>query len=357
MQPEIPGIDPVRDITTRFRDVVRQDTVNLTFKDAAAINGIKEELAARVFDDYADLMLSNYTFDLPRVLGMDEKVVSGTPRFIIGDVENRRMLDMQPSRRLLDLKQYFDHWHFLDRAKVEVITQDMYWGYKELNEQYFKAAMIVVDKFHVVRYADFAVRAVRNRIQNSLVNEERVDMKRKMRLFQSRAENLSDEGAWTMKRMFKRHPLLEEAYTLKEWFYEIYKCQTRAEAEMAYEAWVDLVPTSLEPAFMPIYSYMKHKRWRPLIFNYFEHRYTNAYVEALNGLMDHITRSGRGYTLKRLRAKMLLRYGKLTPLTDEVAFDLMSVEPEEREQILLTMVGHGVDLSTFDADLRGAAGS
>lgn len=163
VQPEMPGIDPVRDITIRFRDTVRKDAVDMTFATAAAVNGLEDSFVSRVFDDYAEEALAHYTFTLPRVLGMDEKVVGGTPRFIVGDVEGRSMLDMQPSRKKLDLERYFSQFDMMDRAKVEVITQDMYWGYKELNERYFRNAAIVIDKFHVVRYADFAVSTVRKK--------------------------------------------------------------------------------------------------------------------------------------------------------------------------------------------------
>lgn len=86
-----------------------------------------------------------------------------------------------------------------------------------------------------------------------------------------------------------------------------------------------------------------------------DHRYTNAYVEQLNGLLDRMGREAYGLKLPRLRAKALLRYGDVKPLIDTAAFDLMSLSPEEREEIMLTNVGHGVDLSTFERDLRGGA--
>lgn len=347
---DLPGIDADRLMTVRFRDQLAQDAIYRTFTDAANLNGVKESLVRRVFKDHAEKALAHYEFDLPRVLGMDEKVVAGSPRFVIGDVESRRMLDMQMSRKQTDLVAYFGNMH--DRHKVEVITQDMYWGYKTINERYFRKALIVIDKFHVVRYANLAVEMVRKRIQNSLDNDGRVEMKRKIRLLAARPERLSLDGQIELKRLFRMHPALETAVTCKEWFYDIYNCENRAEAEKAYAAWVELLPPEMEKPFGAILTFMREKRWRPLIFNYFEHPYTNAYVEALNGLIDQITRSGRGYDLTTLRAKALLRYGNLTPLIDKVAFDLMSVSPEERQVILDTNVGHGVDLSTFESDLR-----
>lgn len=355
LQPPLPGISTKRDITERFLAYLEKDTVAMRFDQAAAMNGVEDAFAIRVFDDYAERMLGNYTYDLPRVLGMDEKVLGGRARFVVGDVESRHMLDMLMSRKQADLEEYFRQWDFMDRAKVEVITQDMYWGYKTLNERYFRNATIVIDKFHVVRYANVAVDSVRKQIQAGLENNARVQMKKRIKLLAARPDRLSDDGKWALSRLFKAHPAIETAVTVKEWFYDIYECETRAEAEKAFDAWVELIPVEMRAAFRPITSFMQNRRWRKLIFNYFDHRYTNAYVESLNGLLDTINRDARGLKLSRLRAKALLRYGKVKPLTDEVAFDLMSVEPEERERILLTSVGHGVDLSTFERDLMGDA--
>jgi transposase len=346
-------IDEDRRMTVRFRDQLAKDAISRTFKDAGELNGVPESMARRVFKDHAREVLKNYTYELPRVLGMDEKVISGTARFVVGDVEKRFLLDMTPSRRQENLKAYFHAME--DRHKVEVITQDMYWGYKALNELYFRKAMIVVDKFHVVRYANFAVETVRKKVQSGLLNEERVKMKKKIRLLSARPERLSDDGRRALRLLFKEHPIIETAVTCKEWFYDIYECENRAEAEKAFEAWIDLLPKEVEPAFMPIISFMRRRRWREFIFNYFEHPYTNAYVEAVNGLIDQINRHGRGYDLETLRAKALLRYGNVTPLIDEYAFDLASVPPEERDLLMETTIGHGVDLSTFERQIVGDA--
>ena len=352
---ELPGIDPDRLMTVRFREQLAADGIHMKFAMGGTVNGVKESLVRRVFKDHAEKMLANYTYDLPRVLGMDEKVLGGKPRFVVGDVENRFLLDILMSRKQADLEAYFGMFDFMDRAKVEVVTQDMYWPYKMLNERFFRRATVVVDRFHVTRYADFAVSTVRKSVQASLDNEGRIAMKSKIGLLQARPERLDDDGKWELKRIFRQHPVIETAVTVKEWFYDIYNCQTRAEAEKAYEAWVELLPSEMEKPFKPILSYMREKRWRRFIFNFFDHRYTNGYVEGVNGLLDEISRAGRGYDLATLRAKALLKYGNVKPLIDEVAFDLMSADPEEREQILLTTVGHGVDLSTFERDLRDGA--
>lgn len=338
----LPGVDVDRNMTVRFRQHVAQDAVARTFTDTAALNGVKESLVRRIFAEHAAHQLEGYYPRLPRVLGMDEKVIQGRARFVIGDVTARTMLDMQASRRDLDLRTYFGS---LDgRERVEVITQDMYWGYKSVNQLYFRRAVIVIDKFHVVRYANLAVELVRKAIQGGLDNDGRISLKRKIRLLAARPANLTDEGRIALRRLLSEHPRLETAVTCKEWFYDIYEAKSRAEAEAAYKAWLDLLPSEMERPFAAVLSFMKRRRWREFIFNYFEHPYTNAYIEALNGLIDQINRAGRGYNLETLRAKALLRYGevhRVYPMADRPGF----------QDVPLHM-GHGaVNLSTFESDI------
>ena len=108
----------------------------------------------------------------------------------------------------------------------------------------------------------------------------------------------------------------------------------------------------MERFFKPVLSFMKNKRWHTLVFNYFEHPYTNAYVEALNGLIRHIDRAGRGYDLSILRAKALLRYGNVKPLDETVDFRLT---PEMADEIMGITIGHGVDVSTFESAVGAEA--
>lgn len=351
---DVPGLDSLRDMTVRFREQIAKDAISRTFSDAAELNGLKESMVRRVFKEHARGRLAHYTFDLPRVLGMDEKHISGRPRFVVGDVEGRRLLDIQPSRQQADLIAYFNAFDG-GWERVEIITQDMYWGYKVLNERFFKRATIVVDKFHVVRYANLAVESARKAVQAGLGKDDRIGLKRKSKLLMARAGNLDDRAQFDQRVLLRTYPLLGQAVVFKDWFYDIYLSQSVAEAEAAYKAWVELLPSELERHFKPILSFMHHRRWRPLVFNYFEHPYTNAYVEAVNGLIDQINRSGRGYDLATLRAKALLRYGDVQPLIDTVAFDLMGATPEERDLILSAGIGHGIDLSTFERDLAAAA--
>ncbi|MBI1213637.1 MAG: hypothetical protein GC190_19435 [Alphaproteobacteria bacterium] len=218
----LPGIDADRNMTVRFRNQLALDAVNRTFTDAANMHGVKETLVRRVFNEYAAEQLNGYVPAMPRVLGMDEKFINGRARFVLGDVESRSMIDLLPSRKTDVIEAYF---HTLrDRQNVEIITQDMYWAYKEVNERYFRKAMIVIDKFHVVRYANIAVENVRKAIQGLLDNQGRINMKRRIPLLGARPATLNDERQRDLKK------LLQSFRTAGHYAFRFFRKSLRARA-------------------------------------------------------------------------------------------------------------------------------
>lgn len=99
-------------------------------------------------------------------------------------------------------------------------------------------------------------------------------------------------------------PALAAAHDAKEAFYGIYDCPDRRSAETAFENWESSLTPPMRVAFKELLSATKN--WREPIFNYFDRRITNAFTEAMNGLIKITNRNGRGYSFPVLRARMLL---------------------------------------------------
>ena len=76
-------------------------------------------------------------------------------------------------------------------------------------------------------------------------------------------------------------PILCDAYQYKERFMDIWEATDRQKADSHYEDWVCRLPTELRPHFKEITTAFKN--WRNEIFNYWDHRITNAFTESLNG--------------------------------------------------------------------------
>ena len=349
---ELPDFDTDFRMTKRFREHLGWQAIEMPFTVAAEQNGVHETLIRRLFAAEAERYLANYHPYLPRVLGMDEIYLHRKARFVIGDVENGWMIDMQPSRRDADLRAYFDG--LLDRDRVEVVCQDMWTGYRSVTKAMFPRAVTVIDKYHVQRTANYGMEVVRKALYLGLSNKDRVALKRKRTLFLARGGGETVAAQEAMAKVFTSHPAMQRAYDLKERFYDIYACETRAEAEGATDRWLASVPTEFERPFKTSIDALRN--WRPHILRYFEHRFTSGYVERLNGLIRKMDRNGAGYSYDVLRAKALLKHGSRTlrKADGSIPFDLMG--PDEDDMMPGDLwVWSGSDLATLEADLDGGS--
>src|SRR5690606_4229632 len=73
------------------------------------------------------------------------------------------------------------------------------------------------------------------------------------------------------------------------------------------DEWAAKIPEELVGAFSPLTTALTN--WRDEVFAYFDHRATNAYTEALNGLARVVNRNGRGYSFNVLRARIVYGVG------------------------------------------------
>jgi transposase len=227
----------------------------------------------------------------------------------------------------------------------------MWTGYATIASELFAKAIVVIDKFHVVQYANRAMDDARIHLQSLLTTEDRRWLKGKNRLLLLRHDDLEKTpGAFDkVAEVCERFPEIKAAYTLKEQFFYIYELADRASAEKHFEDWDRTMPKNLARFFRSISRRVRN--WHQLIFNYYEARYTTGKVETMNRSINAINRRGFGYDFEVLRAKALLRYGNIIPLGDLAAFDLMSIPEEKWDEILNVPVIHGFDPATLERAL------
>ncbi|MGK2285085.1 ISL3 family transposase [Pedomonas sp. V897] len=342
---ELPDVDDHHYVTRRLKEDIVRSAIKRPFEDAAHFHAVEPTLVRRIFKSYARQRLDGYEFAAPRVLGVDENRILGSNRFVCADIEAGTILDMLPSRDTPTIEPLFQRMEA--HGRVEVFCQDMWRGYETLAKRYLPKALVVIDKFHVVRMANDAMDNARRTFAATLTNETRKKMRRQNRIFLSRWESLSEERQDKLAAICAEFPFLQAAYTFKERFFDLYELENRAAAEAAYLRWRDAVPSELRPFFAPVVRVMKN--WGIPIFNYYEAKYTNGLVENLNGRINEINRRGYGYDFETLRAKALLRYGTLVPLGDLVHFSFpLAKSAEDVRRMVETPIGkRGVRASTL----------
>ena len=236
---------------------------------------------------------------------------------------------------------------------IEVVTIDMWSGYRYACRELIPNAAIVVDKFHVVQYANTALDKVRKELKHSLCKDRTRILRNDRWVLLKNKEDLSEKDIMLRDTWFDEFPELGVAYWLKETLRDIYiESKDRYEAFQRFYEWECRIPDDFK-AFKDLQNTYNNNKQE--IFNYFLQPYTNAYTESINNVIKSIEKAGKGYSYEVLRAKVL--YGttatKRPKFTKDMPMTVLykTVEPIEYKPRLIELEGFEVDLDEFKINL------
>ena len=297
----LPDMDDKRQMTSRLLAYIEKNSLRKTFSDLAREVGVDDKTIRHVFDDYRERLGATTHFETPRILGIDELMIIGEYRAMITNIENLSLYDMLPTRKKVDLLEYFKQ--LPNKQRVEIVTMDMWNVYRQVVRAQLPNRIVVVDRFHVVRMANDALEHMRKAIRKSLDAATRRKLKDDRKVLLLRRHSLTADQQAKLVKWVTLFPSLGAAYALKESFCDIYGAETRAEAEKAGRIWLKSIPADQAPYFRRTATALNN--WWAEIFNYFDYPVTNAYTESINNIAKGMNRMGRGYSLEVIRARLL----------------------------------------------------
>lgn len=294
-------------MTIRFRDLIAQKASTASFIDIENEFQISDTTVRTIFLDAVAKLPSLREMETPELLGIDEiyllkddykrKRAWG----VIGNGDKHTVMELLRNNSNQTIKAALQQLQNLERVKI--VTMDMKTGYRTVVREVFPDALIVIDKFHIVKMANEQVDSIRK--QCCKVAPQ--DLKRHRTVFLSRESSLSKKRLAARNKWFKLYPKLEVAYRLKEAFFPMYDCSNRAEAERYYAEWKKQIPP--DDAYNGFRMMCRTiGRCHDEVFNYFNcnRPATNAFVEGMNNAIRVISVQGRGYDFDVLRGKVLM---------------------------------------------------
>lgn len=141
----------------------------------------------------------------------------------------------------------------------------MWQAYIDATYETLPNAVVVIDKFHVIRYATKALDIIRKQFREGLDDKQRKQLMRERFVLLKNKEDLTPEEI----RMRNKWFTLKEAYTLKEDFRDIYNAKTRQEAEELFDIWCSCIDADMKP-FLELAHMVNN--FRTEVFNYFDYR-------------------------------------------------------------------------------------
>ncbi|UYO07977.1 ISL3 family transposase [Paenibacillus sp. PSB04] len=299
-------IDKKRNCTKRLLSYIETQSIERTFVSISEDVGLHEKTIRNIFRDYINRLRETHRYETPNWLGIDEIHII-KPRCVLTNIEECTLLDVLPNRNKETVADYL--LRLPNRGQIRYVTMDMWQPYKDAVRAVLPKALIIVDKFHVVRMANQALETIRKQILEGLSPKERRGLMPGRFILLKRDIELTEKDRITLDLWRKNHPSLVTAYNLKELYLDIWECDNRQTAFLKYNEWKVKVPTDLRTAFEPLTKAMKN--WEEEIFAYFDHRIRipDAYTESLIRLIRVINRLRRGYSFEALRAKILFTEG------------------------------------------------
>ena len=287
----------------RFYFEAIKETLNLqSFSAIARRFGTSITSIIRWFDNI------NYPkAELPSCIAIDEfKGNAGGEKFQcnLADPVKHKIIDILPNRDSEDLCKHFLEYPYEKRAKVKKITMDLSTLFRSVAKKIFPEAKIIADKFHVIRVVINSLENTRKRIQKEFHDTKRKWFKRSHYLLLKKHESLTEEDIIELNRMLNSSRELEQAWVLKELFYEIFRKETRPEAKKELGNWLSLADELSIPEFQ--HCITTFTNWRTEIANIVGETISNGFIEGSNNKIKVLKRISFGVqNFERFRNRIL----------------------------------------------------
>ena len=227
------GIQPwQRSSEALKKQVYRQHSQGISRKSLGRSFDKSDATIARYYDHMYDLENRKLmSLQVPRVLGIDEHFFSRGMRFATTfcDLRKRRVFDVVLGHSNAALGPYLSD--LTGRSRVRIICMDLSESYRSIARTWFPQALIVADRFHVVRLALHRLMKTCRSIDDDLKGGRGLS-----RLLQKHAHNLTDRQANRLDDYLNHQPAIAGIYAFKEKLMAILTAKNRTKDRAAFSS-------------------------------------------------------------------------------------------------------------------------
>ena len=209
-----PGLLRWQRSTEAFRFKVFQDHWDgISRCRVAQREGIGSATVERHFQHFLRRLVAERSGTLcPQVLGIDEHFFSRKQGYAttLCDLKNHRIYDVVLGRSERALEDYFQRLE--GKQQVRVVCMDLASNYRALVKKHFPNALIVADRFHVIRLVNHHFLALWRQLDP--VGSRNRGL---LSLLRRHSCKLSAQQREKLAAYLARHPALEAVYHFKQW--------------------------------------------------------------------------------------------------------------------------------------------
>lgn len=291
----IPGVLPRRRSTEQFRtEVFHLHEGGIPQSRFPKTHFVSASTVERWYQDFVGYRVRELAGRrCPVVMGIDEHFFSRKKGYAttIADLKNHKVFDVTLGRDDLTLGQYLSRLQGKERVKV--VCMDLSETYRRIVKKHFPNAMIVADRFHVVRWINHQFLSVWKDIDP--VTRKHRGM---LSLMRRHPWNLTLEQQARLNQYFTAVPAMRAIYEFKNGLIELMLKKKKKRREVK-----DLIPQLLwhieecrKSPFLQFQALARTlKSWLEPIARMWRFSKNNGITEGLHNKMEMISRRAFGF--------------------------------------------------------------
>lgn len=291
----IPGVLPKRRASEQFRqEVFTLHHGGLTQKNLSKTHRIGTATVERWYQDYVVYRVKELEGrPCPTVLGIDEHFFSRKQGYATTfvDLKNHKVFDVVLGRSESSLKSFLQR--LPGKEHVRVVVMDLSETYRSIVKKYFPNAMIVADRFHVIRLLNQHFLKLWQ-----LLDERGRKNRGLLSLVRRHAWNLKPEQVPTLESYFNQVAGLKPIYEFKQDLCQLLlkKSLTRNEAKKFIPQLLWHLEECLRSPWEQLQAFGKTlQSWLEPISRMWRFSKTNGITEGLHNKMEMISRRACGF--------------------------------------------------------------
>jgi transposase len=306
----IPGILPRKRSTENFRmEVYEKHHGGISQSLLSKTHEISHATVERWYQDFIKKRVNELkSRHCPKMLGIDEHFFTKKRGYATTfcDLKNHKIFDVRLGRSESSLNPYLEG--LSERYRTKAIVMDLSETYRSIAKKHFPNAMIVADRFHVIRLVNFS-------FLKAWAMVDPIGRKNRglLSLMRRHKKNLASEQIERLNQYLKRNPVLQEIYQFKQQLNEILltveknKALLRPKIYALMEMIQKLQQTSLEP-LKTLGTTLE--RWKEEIGRMMRFSKTNSITEGFHNKMEMLSRRAFGFrNFNNYRMRVLAHCG------------------------------------------------
>ena len=302
------GILPHNRNTQNFKKQVAFEALNgHDYKKVSFNYHLGQATVTRWVLTHADLEVREKLSNVcPRVLGIDEHFFTRAHGYAttVCDLVRRKVFDVVLGRSEKSLDAYF--LALENKWRTRIIVMDLSGSYKALVKKHFPRALIVADRFHVIRLVNHRFLETW-KILDPLGRQNRGLVS----LFRRKPSNLSLFQKLNLRRYLRSKPGLEALYDFKNEIYNILMNRGVQKKQMRQiiTKYFEIIKNLKDSGFTPLISLAKTlESWQEEILRMLRFSRTNACTEGFHNKMERISRVAYGFrNFRNYRLRVLMQ--------------------------------------------------